>query len=36
MKIYGTDKLSERKNKCNEWKNKKFGRVANLFVLNIG
>lgn len=36
MKIYGTDKLSERKKKCNEWKNKKFGRIANLFVLNIG
>lgn len=36
MKIYGTDKLSERKKKCTEWKNKNFGRVANLFVLNIG
>jgi 3-methyladenine DNA glycosylase/8-oxoguanine DNA glycosylase len=35
MKLYGTDKLSEIKKKCQEWKSRYFGRVANLFILNL-
>ena len=35
-KLYGTDSLGERRRKSVEWQNKKYGRVANIMVLQIG
>ena len=35
-KIYKTDSLSQRKQKAKEWQENKFGRIANLMLLNIG
>lgn len=35
-KIYKTDSLSQRKQKSKEWQENKFGRIANLMVINIG
>lgn len=35
-KLYNTDSLSQRKQKANEWQTKKYGRIANLMVLQIG
>jgi hypothetical protein len=35
IKIYNTDKLSDRKKKSEEWRSKGLGRIASLFVQNI-
>ena len=35
-KLYDSDSLALIKQKVNEWKNNKFGRIANLMVLQIG
>ena len=35
-KIYQTDSLSSRKKKAKEWQEKKFGRIGNQMILQIG
>lgn len=35
-KIYHTDSFASRKHKAKEWQEKKFGRIANLMILQIG
>lgn len=35
-KIYKIDSLSQRKQKAKEWQDKKFGRIANLMVIQVG
>ena len=35
-KIYHTESLSQRKQKAKEWKEKGFGRIGNLIILQIG
>lgn len=35
-KLYNTNSISAMKLKSEEWINKNFGRVANLFIINIG
>ena len=35
-KIYKTDSLSSRKKKAKEWQEKKFGRIGNQMILQIG
>ena len=35
-KLYDNDSITLIKQKANEWNNKKFGRIANLMVLQIG
>ena len=36
QKIYNTDSLASRKQKAKEWQEKKFGRIGNLMILQIG
>lgn len=35
-KLYQTDNITQRKNKAREWINNKYGRIANLMVIQIG
>lgn len=36
QKIYHTDSLASRKQKAKEWEEKKFGRIGNLMILQVG
>lgn len=36
VKIYDTTSLTLRKQKAEEWQNNNFGRIANLFIMQIG
>ena len=36
QKIYHTDSLASRKQKAKEWQEKKFGRIGNLMILQVG